>query len=153
MIGEAQTQSSHSLTPTPHTPPRSKHIHISHTAPLPLITRTTLISSATLALDKIPESRSIHILTLRTHHNHTSPAPTPSPLQSLSIPTCTDTRITVPATTASTQGTQTTSQTVKGRQHDYRPKRAHIPAVNVREIQHNAGDCVECRLIYKRNQK
>ena len=35
-IGKAQTQSSHPLTPSPPTPPRAKHIHISHSPSTPL---------------------------------------------------------------------------------------------------------------------
>ena len=48
-IDKAQTQSSH-----PPTPPRAKHIHISHT---PHLSRTTLIHNTSDALDTMPEAR------------------------------------------------------------------------------------------------
>ena len=59
-IGKDQTQFSHPLTPL-----RAKHIHMSHTPPTPL---TTLISSTSPVLDKIPEPRVllIHTLTVTT---------------------------------------------------------------------------------------
>ena len=77
MIGKAQTQSSHPLTPSSPTPPRAKHIHISHTPSIPLIPRTTLIYSISAALDTIPEPRvppTCPALTTTTPH----PSPTPS---------------------------------------------------------------------------
>ena len=47
---KTQAQSSHPLIPSPPTQSRTKHIHISHTTPTPLIPRTTLILSTPTAL-------------------------------------------------------------------------------------------------------
>ena len=100
-IGKAQTQFSHPLTPSPPTPPRAKHIHMSHTPPSPL---TTLISSTSPVLDKTPEPPVplIHALTATTP----SQDPTPALLSPSHIThTCTtnnSTCITVTATTALT---------------------------------------------------
>ena len=60
-IGKAQTQFSHPLTPSPPTPPRAKHIRMSHTPPTPL-------TSTLPVLDKTPEPcvPLIHALTV-TH--------------------------------------------------------------------------------------
>ena len=55
-IGKAQTQFSHPLTPSPSTPPRAKHIHMSYTPPTPL-TNTLPV------LDKTPE----HVYHSYTH--------------------------------------------------------------------------------------
>ena len=73
-IGKAQTQFSHPLTPSPPTPPRAKHIHMSHTPPTPL-------TSTSPVLDKTPEPRVplIHTLTAATPHPDPTPAlPSPS---------------------------------------------------------------------------
>ena len=56
-IGEAQTQASYPLTPSPPTSHRTKHIHNSHTPPTLLIPHTTLIHSTSAALNTIPEPR------------------------------------------------------------------------------------------------
>ena len=62
-IGKAQTQFSYPLTPSPPTPPRAQHIHMSHTPPTPL-------TSMSHVLDKTPEPRVplIHALTATTPH-------------------------------------------------------------------------------------
>ena len=76
-IGKAQTQLFNPLTPSPPTPPRAKHIHISHTPPTPLIPRTTLIHDTSAAIDTIPEPRippTCPALTTITPH----PSPTPA---------------------------------------------------------------------------
>ena len=73
-IGKAQSQSCHPLTPTPTTPPRAKHLHMSHRPPTPL---TTLISSTPPALDKHLN----HVYHPYTHSPPTDPTPAlPSPL-------------------------------------------------------------------------
>ena len=73
-IGKAQTQFSHPLTPlpSPPTPPRDKHIHMSHAPPTPL---TTIISSTSPVLGKTPEPRVSLIYALTT----TTPPPDPTP--------------------------------------------------------------------------
>ena len=86
-IGKAQTQSSHPLNPSPPTSPRSKHIHITHTPPTPLIPRTTLIPSTSAAPDTLPEPRvppTCTALTTPTPHLFPTPA-WPSPSDSLNI--------------------------------------------------------------------
>ena len=98
-IGKAQTQFSHPLTPSPPTPPRAKHIHMSHTPPTPL-------TSTSPVLDKTPEPcvPLIHALTATTPHPDPTPA-LPSPSHSDSTHTCntnTSICITVTATTART---------------------------------------------------
>ena len=76
-IDKAQTQFSPPLItppPSPHTPPRAKHIHMSHTPPTPL-------TSTSPVLDKTPEPRVplIHALTATTPHPDPTPAlPSPS---------------------------------------------------------------------------
>ena len=53
-ISKAQTQYFPPFTPSLLTPPRTKHIHVSHTPPTPHIPRTTLIHNTSAALDTIP---------------------------------------------------------------------------------------------------
>ena len=104
-IGKAQTQSSHPLTPSPPTPRRAKHIHISHTPPTPLIPRTTLIHNTSAALDTIPEPRVQPIypaLTTTTPHPSLTPA-LPSTLHHHTI-------------SAYTHATQTTVHTSQSQQ-------------------------------------
>ena len=64
-IGKAQTQFSHPLTPSPPTQPRAKHIHMSHTPPIPLTTTSPV-------LDKTTEPR---VPLIHAHRTHTSPGP------------------------------------------------------------------------------
>ena len=64
----------HLRHPSPPTPPRAKHIHMSHTPPTPL-------TSTSPVLDKTPEPRVplIHALTATTPHPDPTPAlPSPS---------------------------------------------------------------------------
>ena len=85
--------------PSPPTPPRAKHIHMSLTPPTPL-------TSTSPVLDKTPEPRVplIHALTATTPHPDPTPA-LPSPSHPHSTHTCNtnnSTCITVTATTART---------------------------------------------------
>ena len=74
MIGKSESQASHPLTPSPPTPPRAKHIHISHTPPTPLIPCTTHIPSMSAALSTILEP---HIQTTCPAFTTTTPPPSP----------------------------------------------------------------------------
>ena len=56
-IDKAQTNPFIHSPPSPLTPTRAKHIHISYTPATPLIPRTTLIPCTSSALDTIPEPR------------------------------------------------------------------------------------------------
>ena len=81
-IGKAKTQSSHPRTLSPPTPPRAKHIHITHTPPTLPIPRTTLIPSTSPALDPIAEPRVPHtcpaLTTTTSPPSHTPAFPSPS---------------------------------------------------------------------------
>ena len=66
----------HSL-PSPPTPLRAKHIHISHTPLTPLIPRTRLSHNTSVALDTIPEPR---IPTTCPAFTTTTPPPSPTPV-------------------------------------------------------------------------
>ena len=89
MIGKAQTQFSHPLTPLSTHTARAKHM--SHTPTTPL---TTLISSTSPVLYKTPEPRVPHI------HALTATTPPPNPTPALPSPSHT--------LTAHTHATQTT---------------------------------------------
>ena len=111
MIGKAQTQSSHLLTPSPPTPPRAKHIHILHNSPIPL----SHITSA--ELDTIPEP---HIPP--TFHALTTTTPHPSPTRVLPSPSHPHT---LSAYTHATQPTVPESQSQQP-PHQYRvPRQPH----------------------------
>ena len=74
-IGKAQTQFSHPLTPSPPTPPRAKHKHMSHTPPTPL-TSTSHVLDKTTPEPRVPL---IHALTATTPHTDPTPVlPSPS---------------------------------------------------------------------------
>ena len=80
-IGKAQTQLSHPLAPSPPTPPRAKHVHMSHTPPTPL-------TSMSPVLNKTPEPRVplIHALTATTPLPDPTPAlPSPSHPRTLTL--------------------------------------------------------------------
>ena len=114
-IGKAQTQSSHTLTFSPPTPPRAKHIHISHTPPTPLIPRTTLIHNTSAVLDTIPEPR-----VPPTCPALTTPHPPPTP----ALPSTSDHH----TLSADTHATQTTVHASQSQQppHPHRvPRQPH----------------------------
>ena len=105
-IGEAQTQFSHPLTPSPPTPPGQTHkyIHMSHSSPTPL---TTLISSTSPVLGKTPEPRVPHI------HALTATTPPPDPTPALPSPSHPHTL------TAHTHATQTTVHASQSQQQPH----------------------------------
>ena len=109
MIGKAQNQFSHLLTPlSTHTSQSQTHTHVTHS------TNTTLISSTSPVLDKTPEPRVplIHALTA------TTPPPDPTPaLQSPSYPH------TLTAHTHATQTTVHASQSPQQRHSQHRALR------------------------------
>ena len=111
---------------------RAKHIHILHTPPTPLIPRTTLIPSTSVALYTIPEPRVTPTCSMFcTNHRHTSPRPPtpalPSPSHPHSLSAYThatqtnNTHITASATTTPTLSTETSSQTDQVRPLDNIP--------------------------------